>query len=160
MPPSATPGIRVLVVDDHPDVRDMMVAFLTLRGFIVDSAADGSQAVELVRTVHPDIVLMDLSLPGVNGWEVTRILKNDAKTRTVRIIAVTAHALEREVAAARAAGCDGVLSKPFDLDALADALPNVLTHGAAALQVPGLALQRPAGRTLPFQPRAPEPPAE
>jgi hypothetical protein len=53
-----------------------------------------------------------------------------------------------------------VLSKPFDLDALADALPNVLTLGAAALQVPGLALQRPAGRTLPFQPRAPEPPAE
>ena len=138
--PSRKPSsaLNVLVVDDFDDGRDLVAEYLTFRGFGVLVARSGREAIKIARKAKPQIVLMDLSMPGIDGWRATRILKADPKTKAIRVIAVTAHALKRETDAARDAGCDGVISKPFDITALADALPRVLTHGAKALDVPGL----------------------
>jgi two-component system, cell cycle response regulator DivK len=132
--------LRILVVDDFADGRELVAEYLNFRGFTVDVACDGAEAIDMARKINPDIVLMDLSMPGIDGWQATHALKQDPRTREIIVIAVTAHALKRETDAAREAGCDGVISKPFDLATLADALPRVLKHGAAALDVPGLSL--------------------
>jgi two-component system cell cycle response regulator DivK len=133
-----SPPLSVLVVDDFRDGRELVAEYLTFRGFEVHVACDGAEAIEVARTVQPAIVLMDLSMPGIDGWQAARLLKNDPETQAITIIAVTAHALKRERDAARDAGCDGVICKPFDLTTLADALPRVLKQGATALDVPGL----------------------
>jgi two-component system cell cycle response regulator DivK len=135
-----TASVRVLVVDDFPDGRELVAEYLAFRGFEVHVACDGAEAITVARKVRPSIVLMDLSMPGIDGWQAARILKSDPNTRTIVVIAVTAHALKKETDAAKAAGCDGVISKPFDLTALADALPRVLRRGASALEVPGLSV--------------------
>jgi two-component system cell cycle response regulator DivK len=133
-------ALSVLVVDDFPDGRELVAEYLTFRGFDVHVASDGAEAIAVARKVRPAIVLMDLSMPGIDGWQATRILKSDPNTQAITVIAVTAHALKRETDAAKAAGCDGVISKPFDLTALADALPLVLKQGPKALKVPGLSV--------------------
>ena len=137
----------VLVVDDFADGRELVAEYLTFRGFVVHCADDGARAIEMVTAVHPDIVLMDLSMPGIDGWRAARVLKSNPSTRKIVVVAVTAHALARETQAAMDAGCDGVISKPFDLTALGDALPRLLTHGAKALDVPGLSLTGKPWRT-------------
>jgi CheY-like chemotaxis protein len=138
--------LRVLVVDDFPDGRELLAEYLTFRGFTVHVACDGAAAIEIARRVSPEIVLMDLSMPGIDGWQAARTLKNDPRTSRITVIAVTAHALKPETEAARQAGCDGVICKPFDLTTLADVLPRVLKH-AKALDVPGLAESIQVGRT-------------
>jgi len=132
--------LNVLVVDDFADGRELVAEYLAFRGFVVHVACDGAEAIVIARKVRPDIVLMDLSMPGIDGWQAARALKNDPATQAIIVIAVTAHALKPETDAAREAGCDGVICKPFDLATLADALPRVLKHGAAALDVLGLSL--------------------
>jgi len=130
----------VLVVDDFTDGRELVVEYLTFRGFTVHSASGGAQALSMIDAVQPDVVLMDLTMPGIDGWQAARILKSKPRTKKIFVIAVTAHALHRETQDARDAGCDGVICKPFDLRALGDVLPRLLTHGAKALDVPGLSL--------------------
>ena len=122
----------VLVVDDSPDGREMLVEYLVFRQFQVAEARNGAEALDVARRAQPAIILMDLSMPGVDGWEATRRLKADPLTRSAVIVAVTAHAFPREHEAARAAGCDVVIPKPFDLTVLADALEAVASHGLAA----------------------------
>jgi len=146
--PASLPS--VLVVDDFLDGRELLVEYLTYRGFTVHSAANGEQAIDIARGLQPDIVLMDLSMPGpLDGWHAARILKADSQTRQTVVVAVTARTLTADIDAARAAGCDAVICKPFDITALADALPRVLAHGVKALDVPGLSLKEhrwPSGR--------------
>jgi CheY-like chemotaxis protein len=108
----------VLVVDDYDDAREMYAESLLVSGFRVAEAADGAQAVELARTLGPDVILMDLSLPGVDGWEATRRLKADTLTHHIPVVAITGHALSSALDAARAAGCDRFVVKP--------ALPDVV----------------------------------
>jgi two-component system cell cycle response regulator DivK len=139
-PSRTSPQVRVLVVDDFPDGLDMVAEYLTFRGFAVETAATGAEAVTTARRVKPDIVLMDLSMPDIDGWAATRMLKADPDTAAIVVIAVTAHALDREVARAFQAGCDAVISKPFNVTTLADALPRVIKQGTTALDVPGLVL--------------------
>jgi two-component system cell cycle response regulator DivK len=102
----------ILVVDDFRDGREMYAEYLSHAGFDVAQAADGEEAVAKARELLPDVVLMDLSLPGMDGWEATRVLKADARTRDMRVIALTAHALSVYADSARAAGCDSVVTKP------------------------------------------------
>jgi CheY-like chemotaxis protein len=147
--------ISVLVVDDFSDGRELVAESLCFRGFDMHVACGGAEAIAVAREVRPAIVLMDLSMPGIDGWDATRILKSDPGTQAITVIAVTAHALKRETDAARAAGCDGVISKPFDLTALADASPRVLKRGAAALEVPGLSVTPVRGTK--GRPRSPGP---
>jgi CheY-like chemotaxis protein len=139
----------LLVVDDVTDGREMLSEYLRFHGFDVVEAVNGADAVDAAQKNPPRIVLMDLTMPGVDGWEATRRLKADARTRDVIVIAVTANALDGDEAKARAAGCDGYIAKPFDLYTLAQRLREVVAHGASALAKPsGVATEasRPASR--------------
>src|SRR5437867_4822426 len=86
--------------------------FLQFEGFEVTTAVDGHDALNQARAHPPDLVVMDLAIPGIDGWEVTRTLKRDGRTRAIPVIAVTGHALAGAEARARAAGCDAFLTKP------------------------------------------------
>jgi two-component system, cell cycle response regulator DivK len=120
----------VLVVDDFPDGREMVAEYLAFRGFSVLQAATGSQAIELARKHRPRLILMDLGMPGLDGWEATRQLKADARTKGCVIIALTAHALASQHASAISAGCDEVIAKPFELSKLADTVERVVKRPA------------------------------
>jgi two-component system cell cycle response regulator DivK len=102
----------VLVVDDVDHGREIFAEYLEFRGFRVATAADGLEAIEKTHALRPDVVLMDLSLPGIDGWEATRRLKEDPATKDIPIIALTAHALASAHDKARAAGCNSVVTKP------------------------------------------------
>jgi CheY-like chemotaxis protein len=102
----------VLVVDDFADGREIAADTLSFAGFRVAEAVDGHQALEKARALHPEVILMDLALPGIGGLEVVRRLKKDKPTRSIQILALTAHALESHASEARAAGCDGFMTKP------------------------------------------------
>lgn len=102
----------ILVVDDYADNREMYSAYLRFQGLEVVEAANGTEALEHAFARQPDLVVMDLSLPGVDGWQATRILKADARTKDIPVIAVTGHALAGAPERAAEAGCDGFLTKP------------------------------------------------
>ena len=119
----------------------MLTEYLLFRGFQVSEAQDGTEAMEVARRLQPDIILMDLSMPGLDGWEATRQLKADPFTKHFIIIAVTAHAFVSEERSARFAGCDAVIAKPFDLAGLADALVHVGSKGFTALDATAVALK-------------------
>jgi two-component system, cell cycle response regulator DivK len=102
----------VLVVDDMRDNREMYMEYLRFAGFRVAGAADGEAAIEAARTLRPSVILMDLSLPGIDGWEATRVLKADRETRHIHIVAVTGHAEPTCRARAMEVGCDLFIAKP------------------------------------------------
>ena len=103
----------VLLVEDNPHNRKIFSGMLTHAGFRVVEAADGNAALAEVAKEKPEIILMDLSIPGIDGWECTRRLKADDKTKAIPIIALTAHAMRGDEERAIAAGCDGYLAKPI-----------------------------------------------
>ena len=103
---------RVLIVDDVEDNRRIYSMFLTAAGFEVQSASNGHEALAKVRTLRPDVVVMDFAIPGIDGWQVTRRLKRDPQTRRIPVIALTGHALAGAEQRARQAGCDMFLTKP------------------------------------------------
>ena len=102
----------ILLVEDFADAREMYYEYLTFSGFRVETAGDGYEAVEKARTLLPDLILMDLSLPGMNGWEATRILKSDPATRHLTIVALSAHVLSVAEIRLGGAACDGFIAKP------------------------------------------------
>jgi two-component system cell cycle response regulator DivK len=109
---------KVLLVEDNEMNRDMLSRRLTRRGFEVVSAVDGQQGVDLARSEKPDIILMDMSLPVMDGWEATRRVKSDDCTRNVPVIGLTAHAMSGDREKALEAGCDEYDTKPVDFDRL------------------------------------------
>jgi CheY-like chemotaxis protein len=120
----------VLVVDDFADNREMYARFLEFSGFRVAQAANGQEALDQAwgRT-RPDLIVMDLSLPGLDGWEATRRLKKDQRTRDVPVVAVTGHALSGSSDRAREAGCDGYITKPCLPADLVAEIRRVLAEG-------------------------------
>jgi two-component system, cell cycle response regulator DivK len=106
-----------LVEDDEMN-RDMLSRRLRKRGYEVTIATDGQQGVDLARAEHPDVVLMDMSLPVMDGWTATRELKGDEATRGIPVIALTAHAMQGDQDKAMAAGCDDFDTKPVELSRL------------------------------------------
>jgi two-component system cell cycle response regulator DivK len=112
----------VLVVDDFTDGRELVAELLTYAGFRTAQAATGPEALAKALSLKPDVLLLDLSLPGLDGWEITRRLRLDVEGRQLRIIALTAHATPAPLARAREAGCDLVLTKPCQPDALVEAV--------------------------------------
>src|SRR5689334_20119623 len=102
----------VLVVDDFQDNREMFAEFLSLSGFRVAEAATGREALDRAFELIPDVILMDLSLPELDGWEATRHLKHDPRTQHIPIVALTGHALADHSREAKEAGCDAFLTKP------------------------------------------------
>jgi CheY-like chemotaxis protein len=112
MSPAEEPAPLVLVVDDVDHGREIFAEYLEYRGFRVATAADGLEALEKAFDLRPDVILMDLSLPGIDGWEATRRLKLDDRTRDIPVIALTAHALASAHDRAREVGCNAVVTKP------------------------------------------------
>jgi len=117
---------KVLVVDDFEDNRAMYAEFLRYSGFDVTEASDGAEAIEKATALRPDVVIMDLSLPIVDGWEATRRLKAEPKTRDIPIVALTGHALEGHSQGAREAGCNRFLAKPCLPETLLETLRELL----------------------------------
>lgn len=116
----------VLVVEDYQDAREMYAAYLQFSGFEVAEAANGIEAVERTTELLPDIVLMDLALPRMDGWEATKRLKSDPRTRHIPIVALTGHALAGHAEGAREAGCDAFVTKPCLPDALVTEIRRLL----------------------------------
>ena len=109
---------KILLVEDNEMNRDMLSRRLQKKGYDVVMAVDGEQGVAMAETQAPALVLMDMSLPGLDGWEATRRLKAAAETRAIPVIALTAHAMAGDREKALAAGCDDFDTKPIELERL------------------------------------------
>ena len=116
----------VLVVDDFIDAREMYAEYFAFAGFDVIEAANGEEAVSKALELTPQVILMDLSMPGVDGWEATRRLKADRRTRDIPVIALTGHALTGFSESAKLAGCDAFVTKPCLPDALVEEVRRLL----------------------------------
>jgi len=123
---------KVLLVEDNEMNRDMLSRRLIRRGFTVVFAADGQQGVDLARSEKPDIILMDMSLPVMDGWEATRRVKADATTRAVPVIGLTAHAMSGDREKAIEAGCDDYDTKPVEFDRLLEKMLRLLDGAGKA----------------------------
>ena len=117
---------KILLVEDNEMNRDMLGRRLARRGYEVVAALDGDQGIAMAQTEAPALILMDMSLPGLNGWDATRQLKALPATRAIPIIALTAHAMSDDRAKALAAGCDDFDTKPIDLARLLEKIEALL----------------------------------
>jgi CheY-like chemotaxis protein len=117
----------VLLVDDFPDNRQMYAEYLAFAGLRVAEAENGHEAVQQATTLMPDLVVMDLSLPGMDGWEATRRLKSHPKTKHILVMALTGHALAGHSKGAIEAGCDAFITKPCLPDRLLQEIQRMLT---------------------------------
>jgi two-component system, cell cycle response regulator DivK len=123
----------VLVVDDFADNREMYSEYLSFSGYDVIEARNGKEAVDAAQTRLPDIIIMDLSLPVMDGWEATRRLKADERTRRIPVVALTGHALAGHSKGAKDAGCDSFLAKPCLPDQLVAEIRRMLAEGKPAV---------------------------
>jgi CheY-like chemotaxis protein len=113
-------------VEDNEMNRDMLSRRLQRKGYEVVNAVDGRQAIEFARTETPDLILMDMSLPEISGWDATRAIKQDSRTADIPVLALTAHALAGDRDQALAAGCDDYDTKPVELARLIEKIENLL----------------------------------
>jgi CheY-like chemotaxis protein len=120
---------KILLVEDNEMNRDMLSRRLLKQGFEMVLAVDGEQAVDLARSEAPDLILMDISLPGLDGWEATRLLKTMPETRSIPIIALTAHAMAGDREKSLAAGCNDYDTKPIDFRRLLEKIHGFLDKG-------------------------------
>jgi two-component system, cell cycle response regulator DivK len=128
-------AMRILLVEDNEMNRDMLSRRLTRSGFEVAIAGDGEAALLAARVSPPALILMDMSLPVMDGWEATRRLKADGTTRSIPIIALTAHAMTEDRERAIAAGCDDFDTKPVDLARLLTKMEALLSkHGKESVR--------------------------
>ena len=116
---------KILLVEDNEMNRDMLARRLQHRGFQVTTAGDGRQGLELARMQRPDMILLDMSLPEMDGWEVARELKRDASTQAIPVIALTAHAMRGDREAALDAGCEDYDTKPIDMNRLLEKMTSL-----------------------------------
>ena len=116
---------KILLVEDNEDNRDMLSRRLELKGFVVVLAVDGQDGVSKAKTEQPDLILMDMSLPVMDGWHATKILKADPETTKIPVIALTAHAMLSDREKALAAGCDDYDTKPVDFQRLVEKIAKL-----------------------------------
>ena len=119
-------GERILIVDDNATNLKLVAYLMRAHGYTVDAALDAESAIEAIRANHPDVILMDIQLPGIDGLELTRRLKADPDTRDIIIIAVTAYAMKGDQDKALAVGCDDYITKPIDTRVLPDTIARHL----------------------------------
>ncbi|HMC33603.1 MAG TPA: response regulator [Myxococcales bacterium] len=122
-----TPEPLVLVVDDFQDNREMYAEYLAFSGFRVIQAANGKEALDQAFANRPDIIIMDLSLPVMDGWEATRRLKADQRTNAIPVVALTGHAMQGHSKGAMEAGCDSFVAKPCLPDQLVAEIRKMLS---------------------------------
>jgi len=119
---------KILLVEDNEMNRDMLSRRLARRGYEVVVALDGAQGLAMARAQVPDLILMDMSLPVLSGWEATKALKSDAGTGSIPVIALTAHAMSTDRDEALQAGCDDYDTKPIDLSRLLEKIEALLSR--------------------------------
>ena len=124
---------KILLVEDNEMNRDMLSRRLERKGYIIVLAEDGQQAIDMAAADQPDLILMDMSLPVLDGWEATRRIKTDANLKQIPIIALTAHAMAGDRDKALQAGCDDYDTKPIELDRLLDKMDRLLNDRAASV---------------------------
>jgi len=117
---------KILLVEDNEMNRDMLSRRLERKGFEVVMAVDGQAGIDMASSSNPDLILMDLSLPIIDGWEATRRIKDDPVTQNIPVIALTAHAMEGDEQKALEAGCDDYDTKPVNLNRLLEKIGNLL----------------------------------
>jgi CheY-like chemotaxis protein len=122
---------KILIVEDVEYNRDLLVQLLE-EEYEVVTAADGAAGIEAAARDRPDVILMDLSLPGIDGWEATRRLKARTETEAIPVIALTAHAMQGDEERARSCGCDDYLPKPLDEEQLFAKLTRLLAPGGSS----------------------------
>jgi two-component system cell cycle response regulator DivK len=120
---------KILLVEDNELNRDMLSRRLIKRGYDVVIAVDGAEGVALAKAEHPDLILMDMSLPVMTGWDATRELKADPDTKTIPVIALTAHAMQGDREQAMEAGCEDFDTKPVELKRLLEKMEKLLGGG-------------------------------
>jgi len=120
---------KILIVEDNEMNRDMLSRRLERRGFAIVMAVDGQQGVDMARSEKPDLILMDMSLPVMDGWTATRTIKDDGDLQAIPVIALTAHAMEGDREKAMAAGCDDYDTKPIELPRLLEKIGKFLPNG-------------------------------
>lgn len=123
--------MKILLVEDNEMNRDMLSRRLSRKGHVVVMAVDGQEGVDLARSEAPDIVLMDLSLPVLDGWEATRRIKADAATADIPVIVLTAHAMDGDREKALETGCDDYDTKPVDLPRLLSKIESLTKSSAS-----------------------------
>ncbi len=119
---------KILVVEDNEMNRDMLIRRLARKGFESEMAVDGQAAIEMARSARPDLILMDMSLPVLDGWEATRQIKASEETKAIPIIALTAHAMPGDRQRALDAGCDDYDTKPVEFPSLLEKIEALLAH--------------------------------
>jgi CheY-like chemotaxis protein len=125
---------RILVVDDNPTNLKLVCDVLEFEGYQVFKAADAEAATQLLRVNPPDLILMDIALPGMDGLTLTRKLKANEKTKNILVIALTAFAMKGDDQKAFAAGADGYITKPIDTRNLPDLIAQFLEHSCVPLR--------------------------
>jgi two-component system, cell cycle response regulator DivK len=125
---------KILVVEDNELNRDMLSRRLAKRGYDVEVAGDGAQGIEMARSIAPDLIVMDVGLPVVDGLEATRRLKAEASTSSIPIVALTANAMPGDQEKALAAGCEAYDTKPVDIPRLLEKIEALLNGGASVSQ--------------------------
>jgi two-component system cell cycle response regulator DivK len=121
---------KILLVEDNEMNRDMLSRRLTRNGFEIVIAVNGQQGLDLASSENPDLILLDMSLPVLDGWEAARRLKADVATAKIPVIALTAHAMVQDKERALAAGCDDFDTKPVELPRLLEKINSLLGNGA------------------------------
>jgi two-component system, cell cycle response regulator DivK len=119
---------KILLVEDNEMNRDMLSRRLARKGFDVVMAVDGSEAVTMAQSEHPDLILMDMSLPVIDGWEATRLVKTSEVTAHIPVIALTAHAMSGDREKALSAGCDDYDTKPIEMPRLLEKIEALLAR--------------------------------
>ena len=117
---------HILIVDDYPDALDILAIYLRSIGFRVSTAVDGAEAIAAAESLAPDLIVLDLELPGVSGFEAARAIRRRPDTRDIPIIAATGYSHQRQLALAREAGFDRIVVKPVEPDLLVDEIEDLL----------------------------------
>lgn len=120
---------KILLVEDNEISRDLLSRRLRKSGYEIVMAVDGNQAIAMATREHPDVILMDMTLPGIDGWDATRELRRRRETSRIPVIAITAHTLPADRARALAAGCDDYEPKPVELSELVHKIETLLANG-------------------------------
>src|SRR5687767_11082309 len=130
----ATDARHILIVDDYPDALDVWTLYLRSLGYRVSTAADGPTGVAQAEQLLPDLIVLDLELPGISGFEAANRLRSNPATHDIPLIAATGYSHQRQIAMAREAGFDEVVVKPVDPDSLVDEIERLLTPVVSARQ--------------------------